>query len=80
MVERYISHSMAFICFMTVSVQEMEFIAGLVRVGTIPQKELEAVLHQLYPNKTEQEFKEIFDKIFDPNLQPKPAPGESLEQ
>ena len=58
----------------------MEFIAGLVRVGTIPKQELEAVLHQLYPNKTDAEFKEIFDKIFDPNLQPKTAQGESFEQ
>ena len=57
----------------------MEFIAGLVRVGTIPKEELEAVLRQLYPSKTEQEFKEIFDKIFDPNLQKKRPPGESLE-
>ena len=58
----------------------MEFIAGLVRVGTIPKQELEAVLHQLYPNKTDQEFKEIFDKIFDPNLQPKSGEGQNLEQ
>ena len=60
--------------------QEMEFIAGLVRVGTIPKEELEAVLRQLYPNKSEQEFKEIFDKIFDPNLQPKGPAGEAMEQ
>ena len=49
----------------------MEFIAGLVRVGTIPKEELENILHMLYPGKSEKEFKEIFDKLFDPALQPR---------
>jgi Ca2+-binding EF-hand superfamily protein len=48
----------------------MEFIAGLVRVGTIPKEELESVLRMLYPGKSEAEFKEIFDKIYDPKTQP----------
>lgn len=47
----------------------MEFIAGLVRVGTIPKECLESVLNMLYPNKTDIEIKEIMDKIFDPKLQ-----------
>ncbi|XP_053407084.1 trichohyalin-like isoform X2 [Mercenaria mercenaria] len=51
--------------------QEMDFIAGLVRVGTIPKEELESVLHMLYPGKSEAEFKEIFEKIFDPRTQAK---------
>lgn len=49
----------------------MEFIAGLVRVGTIPKECLESVLNMLYPNKTDTEIKEIMDKIFDPKLQSK---------
>ena len=48
----------------------MDFIAGLVRVASISQKELENVLRMLYPHKTEEEFQEIFSKIFDPKLTP----------
>ncbi|KAL4231314.1 smoothened signaling pathway [Mactra antiquata] len=60
--------------------QEMDFIAGLVRVGTIPKDELENVLRMLYPAKTDEEFKEIFDKIFDPKAQPTNAPPPSKEE
>lgn len=52
----------------------MEFIAGLVRVGTIPKDCLESVLNMLYPNKTDAEIQEVMDKIFDPKLQNKQPP------
>lgn len=58
----------------------MEFIAGLVRVGTIPKDELESVVRMLYPGKSEEEFKEIFDKIFDPRTQPTQGPQMSKEE
>ncbi|XP_052251546.1 trichohyalin-like isoform X1 [Dreissena polymorpha] len=54
--------------------QEMEFIAGLVRVGTIPKEELESVLRTLYPGKSEEELKDILGKIFDPKLQTNQPP------
>lgn len=54
--------------------QEMEFIAGLVRVGTIPKECLESVLNMLYPNKTDTEIKEVMDRIFDPKLQASQPP------
>jgi len=57
----------------------MEFIAGLVRVGTIPKDDLESVLQMLYPGKSEQEMKEIMDKIFDPKLQSKQPPMDHQE-
>lgn len=49
--------------------QEMEFIAGLVRVGKIPKEELESVIKILYPAKSDQEMKDIFNKIYDPSIQ-----------
>jgi len=52
----------------------MEFMAGLVRVGTIPKECLDSVLNMLYPNKTDEEIKEIMDKLFDPKLQAKQPP------
>ncbi|XP_052773636.1 trichohyalin-like isoform X2 [Mya arenaria] len=54
--------------------QEMEFIAGLTRVGTIPKEELESVIQTLYPGKSEQELQEILNKIFDPKLQTNKPP------
>ena len=45
--------------------QELAFVAGLVRVGCFNQNELLDVLHMLFPGKTEEDIQEILQRIMD---------------
>ncbi|KAL5022621.1 hypothetical protein ScPMuIL_001776 [Solemya velum] len=43
--------------------QELQFIGGLVKVGSIPKEELVTVLNMLFPGKTDAEKQAIYNKI-----------------
>ena len=47
------------------ALQELAFVAGLVRVGCFNQNELLDVLHMLFPGKTEEDIQEILQRIMD---------------
>ena len=50
---------------MCCALQELAFVAGLVRVGCFNQNELLDVLHMLFPGKTEEDIQEILQRIMD---------------
>ena len=45
--------------------QELAFVAGLVRVGCFDQNELLDVLHMLFPGKTEEDIQQILGRIME---------------
>ncbi|XP_041369582.1 limbin-like [Gigantopelta aegis] len=44
--------------------QELQFISGLVKVGSFKKDDLVHVLHMLFPGKTSEDIKEILEKIY----------------
>ena len=52
------------------SSQEMEFMAGLVRVGKFKKEEMHSVLRMLFPRKSEEEVRELMLKLYDGEIPP----------
>lgn len=50
--------------------QELEFVAGLIRVGAFQQNEVMGVLQVLFPTKSDKQLKDIMSKICDPKQEP----------
>lgn len=56
--------------------QELEFVAGLIRVGAFQQNEVMGVLQVLFPTKSDKQLKDIMSKIYDP----KQTPSKNVEE
>ncbi|XP_071089451.1 limbin-like [Haliotis cracherodii] len=53
--------------------QELQFIAGLVKVGRVQQEELVLVLQMLHPGKSQTQLQGMLDKIADKDSQAQPG-------
>ena len=56
--------------------QELAFLAGLVRVGAFDKDELMDVLHVLFPNKTKEEIQKVFSHITNEAQEQRPGDQE----
>ncbi|KAJ8317460.1 hypothetical protein KUTeg_005364 [Tegillarca granosa] len=56
--------------------QELEFVAGLIRVGAFHQNDVMGVLQVLFPTKSDKQLKDIMSKIYDP----KQTPSKNVEE